>query len=54
MPGTGLNIFIIDVIIRPFAKIFEKMPVTVILIILVMYGIVAYTVIKSAYLSENP
>ena len=54
MPGTGINIFVIDVLIRPFAKILEKMPFLVIFILFVVYGFVAYTVIKSAYLSQNP
>ena len=51
--SAAANIFIIDFVFRTFAKIYEKMPYFMLSIVLVMYGIVAYMVIKSAYLSDH-
>jgi hypothetical protein len=43
------GLFIVDFIMRPFAKIFEKMPCLMMLLLLLLYGLVGYTVFKSAY-----
>lgn len=53
MPGTAVGLFLIDFIFRPFAKIYEKMPLVMLLILLCLYGIIAYAVIKSAYLADQ-
>ncbi|MBX9770749.1 MAG: hypothetical protein K2X29_05230 [Candidatus Obscuribacterales bacterium] len=53
MPGTALGVFVIDFIARPFARIYEKWPVTMVLLLLVVYAIVGYLVIKSAYQTER-
>ena len=55
MPGTGLGLFLVDVVIRPFIRIYQKWPLSIILILLVVYGIIGYIVIRSAYLADrNP
>lgn len=53
MPGTAVGLFIIDFVARPFAKIFEKMPAIMILLMLVLYGYIAYIVLKSAWQAEQ-
>lgn len=53
MPGTAVGLFIIDFVARPFAKIFEKMPVIMFIIMLLLYGYIAYIVLKSAYQAEK-
>ena len=54
MPGTAVGLFFIDFIFRPFAKIFEKMDMIMIIILLIMYGGIAFMVLKSSYLTgEN-
>ena len=53
MPGAGVGLFFIDFVIRPFAKIFEKMPLLMFLIMLVLYGAIAYVVLKSAWHAEK-
>lgn len=55
MPGTAVGLFIIDFIARPFARIVEKWPETMILTLLLVYGCVGYIVIKNAfYNNEKP
>jgi len=54
MPGTGVGLFVIDFIVRPFAKIWEKDPMIALLLCLCLYAVVAYFVVKSVYMSgEN-
>lgn len=53
MPGAAVGLFFIDFIARPFAKIFEKMPFIMFLVLVVLYGFVAYIVMKSAYNKEQ-
>ncbi len=53
MPGTAVGLIFIDFIIRPFAKIFEKMPVLMIGMLVIFYGIIAYIVLRSAYLVDR-
>lgn len=45
--------FLIDFIVRPFAKIYQKMPFAIFLIMLVIYGVIGYIVWKSAFRAEN-
>lgn len=49
MPGTAVGLFIIDFIARPFARVFEKWPDTIMVMLLVVYGIIGYIVWKSAF-----
>lgn len=53
MPGTAVGLFLIDFVARPFAKIFEKMPAIMIFIMLLLYGYIAYIVLKSAWTGEK-
>jgi hypothetical protein len=39
--------FIIDWVVRPFAKIFEKMPLLMLGALLLLYGYIAYIVFRS-------
>jgi hypothetical protein len=41
------GLFIIDWIVRPFGKIFEKMPFVMLGILLLLYGFIAYLVFRS-------
>jgi hypothetical protein len=53
MPGTGVGLFVIDFLVRPFAKIWEKDPIVMLMMCLVLYGIVGYIVVKSVYLTDQ-
>ncbi len=53
MPGTAVGLFIVDFIFRPFAKIFEKQPLVILLFLSILYGYIAYIVLRSAYVSER-
>ncbi|HMY55195.1 MAG TPA: hypothetical protein PLC15_22405 [Candidatus Obscuribacter sp.] len=49
MPGTAVGLFLIDFIVRPFARIYQKMPMVTFAILCVLYGIIAYVVWRSAF-----
>lgn len=53
MIAASADIWFIDYIFRPFAKIYEKMPLVMLLIVMIMYGIIGYFVLRSAYVSEQ-
>ncbi|MBX9687711.1 MAG: hypothetical protein K2X27_13480 [Candidatus Obscuribacterales bacterium] len=53
MPGTAVGLFMIDFVARPFAKIFEKMPMLMFIILILLYGYIAYIVWKSAFKPEK-
>ena len=53
MPGTAVGLIFIDFVVRPFAKIFEKMPLLILVVLVVLYALIAYVVLKSAYQSED-
>ncbi len=53
MPGTAVGLFMIDFVARPFARIFEKWPEFMIILLLILYGCVGYSVIKSAFLADQ-
>lgn len=53
MPGASAGLFIIDYIFKPFAKIFEKMPIVALLMCLALYGVVAYFVVKTTFLADQ-
>lgn len=45
--SAAAGLFIVDWIMRPFAKIFEKMPLLMLAILLLLYGYIAYLVFRS-------
>jgi hypothetical protein len=51
--SASAGLFIVDFVFRPFAKIFEKMPLLMMVLLLCLYGAVAYAVFKSAYNESN-
>ena len=53
MPGTAVGLVLIDFIVRPFAKIVEKFPLSMILFLILLYGVIAYFVLKSAYVVDE-
>jgi F0F1-type ATP synthase assembly protein I len=53
MPGTGVGLFFIDFLFRPFAKIMEKMPIVMIGFLILLYAGIAYVVLRSAYMAEE-
>jgi hypothetical protein len=53
MPAATAGLFIIDFIFRPFAKILEKWPMVMLLLIILLYMIIGYIVIKSCYLNPD-
>jgi hypothetical protein len=40
---------LIDFILRPFARIYQKMPMITFVIVCLLYGIIAYVVWRSAF-----
>lgn len=50
MPGTSLGIFWIDMLCKPVFKGLLKCPELAIFFLVVVYGCVAYSCLKSAYL----
>jgi len=53
VPGTAVGLIFIDFIVRPFAKIFEKMPLLMLVLLVALYAIIAYVVLKSAYQADD-
>ncbi len=53
MPGTALGLFLIDFLVKPFARIYEKWPIAMLLVCLIIYGIIGYIVVKSVYLTDE-
>lgn len=53
MPGTAVGLIFIDFIVRPFAKIYEKMPVVMIGLLVLLYAVIAFMVLKSAYMVDE-
>jgi hypothetical protein len=53
MPAAATGLLIIDFIFRPFAKILEKWPLVMLLMVILLYVIIGYIVIKSCYLSPD-
>ena len=49
--AAGCDIFLIDFIFRPFAKIYEKMPFMMLVILILIYSVIGYVVFRSAYMS---
>lgn len=53
MPGTAVGLFMIDFIVRPFAKIYEKMPIVMLVLLLLLYGTIAYIVLRSSFAEQG-
>jgi hypothetical protein len=53
MPGVTSGIFLIDVFCKPAVKQLLQHPLVVLTIVCLMYGYVAYRVVKAAYLADN-
>lgn len=45
--------FIVDWVVRPFAKIFEKMPLIMLGMLLLLYGYIAYIVFRSVHAEHS-
>ncbi|MBN9394764.1 MAG: hypothetical protein J0H83_05935 [Candidatus Melainabacteria bacterium] len=50
---AAAGFFIVDFIFRPFAKIYQKMPSLTFVFITLLYGFIAYLVIKSAFSKQD-
>ncbi len=53
MLSASADIFIIDYIVKPFAKTYEKMPLVMLLIIIILYSLIGYFVLRSAYVADE-
>ncbi len=51
--SAATDIIFIDRCITPFAKIFEKMPIVMMLILFLLYGTIAYFLLRSAYMTDH-
>jgi len=52
--SASTGILLLDFICRPFLKFGMKFPVIGFVFLFLIYGLVAYGALKSAFLSENP
>ena len=50
--GTGLGIVWVDFMCKPFFKGLLKQPELFVLLICLIYGYIAYKLVKTAYLSD--
>jgi hypothetical protein len=50
---ASAGLFVIDFVLRPFFKIFQKMPGVMMLLIMCLYCLVAYVVFKSAFVDHQ-
>ena len=50
---AAAGFFIVDFIFRPFAKIYQKMPSLTFVFVTLLYGLIAYLVIKSAFSKQD-
>jgi len=53
MPSAVSGLFLVDRFITPFFKIFEKMPLLMVLILCLIYGGIAYVLLRSAYMADQ-
>lgn len=53
MPGAASGLFLIDFIMRPFAKIYEKIPFLMFFVLILLYGTIAYFVLKSSFFNKE-
>ena len=53
MPGTAVGLFWIDVVMRPFAKIWEKDPILALIVCCMLYAVIGYIVLRSVYVADQ-
>ena len=53
MPAAAADIFFVDFLCRPFVKIVEKMPLIMLLILFLLYGVISYFLLRSAYMADH-
>ena len=53
MPGTAVGLFWIDVVMRPFAKIWEKDPILTLIMCCMLYAVIGYVVLRSVYVADQ-
>ena len=51
--GAAVGLFGVDFLLRPFAKIFEKMPLVMLFLLLLLYAYIAYLILRSIKTSNN-
>lgn len=51
--AAAADLFLVDFVLRPFAKIYEKMPHVEMAILILVYSIIGYIVYRSAYKAEE-
>jgi hypothetical protein len=51
--GASTGILLLDFIFRPFLKFGMKFPIVGIGLLMVIYGYIAYMVLKSTYMAES-
>ena len=50
--SAATGIIYLDVLVRPFFKVFMKFPIFGFFLLIALYGFVGYLVLKSTYLTE--
>ena len=53
MYSGSAGLFVLDYLCRPFAKILEKMPLLMVVILFCIYAPIAYQLLRSAYLADQ-
>jgi hypothetical protein len=51
--AAAADIFLVDFVLRPFVKIYQKMPFLMMVILLLIYGVIGYIVWRSAYMNSE-
>lgn len=51
--SAATGIIYLDVLVRPFFKVFMKFPIFGFFLFFALYGFVGYLVLKSTYLTDN-
>jgi hypothetical protein len=53
MPAAASGLFLVDKFVTPFFKIFEKMPLLMVLLLCLIYGVIGYVLLRSAYIADH-
>jgi len=51
--GASTGIMVLDYILRPFLKIVMKFPIIGLICLCLVYGVIGYHALKSAYLADQ-
>lgn len=51
--GASTGIVLLDIVFRPFLKFGMKFPMVGIILLMALYGYIAYIVLKSSYMAEG-